>query len=100
MMFYFQVKYLSLFGGGNVKDTVGRVMKEIMTCDLARQYNFLGQKGKFPFGTLRLASAVYSKLLKLLLFIFIEPDLAVTCILQMEGTSFFVSSCQTGALVN
>ena len=56
-----QVKYLSLFGGTNVRETVNRLLKEVMANDLAVKYNFLGQKGKLQLSNLRIISVLYSK---------------------------------------
>ena len=62
MSFIFQMKYLSQYGGNSVRETVTRIMVELLTNDLAIQYNLNGQKGKMSFGKLHLANVLFSKL--------------------------------------
>ena len=50
-----------MFGGGSVRDIVGRIMREVITNQLARQYNMKGQKGKNKFTGLQLLTVLYSK---------------------------------------
>lgn len=42
----FKVRKLSVFGGMDVRETVYRLMKEVMSNMLGREYNMNGLKGK------------------------------------------------------
>ena len=44
-----------------MQETVTRIMVELLTNDLAIQYNLNGQKGKMSFGKLHLANVLFSK---------------------------------------
>ena len=45
-----------------MRETVTRIVVELLTNDLAIQYNLNGQKGKMSFGKLHLANVLFSKL--------------------------------------
>ena len=49
-----------------MRETVTRIMVELLTNDLAIQYNLNGQKGKMSFGKLHLANVLFSKLFNLI----------------------------------
>ncbi|KAL4240527.1 hypothetical protein ACF0H5_001319 [Mactra antiquata] len=57
--FQSMVQFLSSYGGGNVRETVDRIMKEVMTNDAAKLYNMKGMKGKLKFEELRLLKVLY-----------------------------------------
>ena len=50
---------MSDIGGSDLDDVVKRVMKFMLSDDLARQYNFTGQKGKSKFSSLELSQVLY-----------------------------------------
>jgi hypothetical protein len=52
---------MSNIGGSNLDDVVKRVMKFMLTDDLARLYNFTGQRGKGKFGSLELCQVLFGK---------------------------------------
>jgi hypothetical protein len=54
---------LAAFGGRTIKENVGRLLKEVLTNGLAEKYNWLGQKGKLPIGSLKLIKVIFSKYL-------------------------------------
>ncbi|WAR11985.1 hypothetical protein MAR_026165, partial [Mya arenaria] len=53
------VRYLSMFGGADVRETVDRLMKETMSNQLAREYNMKGLKGKKKFRSLQILNVLY-----------------------------------------
>ena len=55
------MKYLAEYGGQTLKETVWRIMKEVMTNQLALKFNWCGTKGKAAFKDLRLSNVLFSK---------------------------------------
>ncbi|XP_028437750.1 uncharacterized protein LOC114558163 isoform X2 [Perca flavescens] len=51
-------RYLTSLGGTSAKDIVHRIMREIMTNELANNFNWQGRGQKSPFSTLLLAKVV------------------------------------------
>ncbi|XP_056120986.1 uncharacterized protein LOC130099344 [Rhinichthys klamathensis goyatoka] len=51
-------RYLTSLGGTSAKDIVHRIMREIMTNELANKFNWQGRGQKSPFSTLLLAKVV------------------------------------------
>lgn len=58
----FKIKYFSMFGGGDVREAVERILKEVIVTKLAREYNMKGLKGKRKFAGLQMMTVLYSKL--------------------------------------
>ncbi|KAG1667763.1 hypothetical protein GQR58_018270 [Nymphon striatum] len=54
------VKYLSSFGGQNVKDTISKMLKEVMTNKLALKYSLLGRGNKSSFAKLRIVLVIFT----------------------------------------
>jgi len=50
---------MSEIGGSDLDDVVRRVMKFMLSDDLARLYNFTGQRGKNKFGSLDLFQGLF-----------------------------------------
>lgn len=52
-------------GGTSVDDATRRMMKYILSNELAMQYNLFGRHGKKKFKDLRLFNVVYGKLINI-----------------------------------
>ena len=55
---------MSDIGGSDLDDVVKRVMKFMLSDDLARQYNFTDQKEKNKFSSLELLQVLYGLYLR------------------------------------
>jgi hypothetical protein len=64
-----QVRYFSNIGGASLKSMTKRIMKDTLQNSLAVQFNWTGAKTKMAFGSLKLCSAVCSKLLQYSYFV-------------------------------
>lgn len=60
-LIFFQVLTLGLAGGVNLKDTVWRVMKQLIQNDLACKINWTGLNGKMAFKSLEIRNVVTGK---------------------------------------
>jgi len=63
---------MSAIGGANLNDTTYRVLKAVISDDLAQKFSYAGQTGKSAFGTTILKSCVCGKdkeAISLLIFI-------------------------------
>lgn len=58
------IKHLSLIGGSDVKDTVWRLMKHLITNTLAKDTNWRGVNGKTSMASLHLKTAVIAAVRK------------------------------------
>jgi hypothetical protein len=45
-----------------LRDVINGILRQLLTVNLQRRYNWYGQKGKLPFGKLKIANLVCSKL--------------------------------------
>ena len=58
---YFQIRYLSLVGGGDAAETARRVMKKLGTNQLWSSFNVHGRKGKRGLKNTRFFPVIVSK---------------------------------------
>jgi len=57
--FVVKVLHLSMFGGHDVKQTVGGVMGKLLRRSVCLLYSYMGRKGKLSFCDLRTCKAVF-----------------------------------------
>ncbi|KAL5015191.1 hypothetical protein ScPMuIL_009461 [Solemya velum] len=53
------VNHLSTFGGRTLKESISRLLRELITNHLADLYNWSGAKGKLPLGNTKMVSIVF-----------------------------------------
>lgn len=56
---FLQVNYLGLIGGLTIKTTAFNILKALLMNNLARQFNFCGQRGKHSFKSLLLKEVLH-----------------------------------------
>lgn len=54
MFFFLQIQHLSCIGGDSVSSLVRRILRRVISSEVAVKYNFSGAKGKNSFHTLQL----------------------------------------------
>ena len=64
-----QTRYLCSLGGTTPKDIVHRIMKYVITDELARKFNWQGRGDKSPFSARILAKAVIGTVLNIILHV-------------------------------
>lgn len=57
----FQIYHLSRIGGSTPKEATKRILKTILTDEVAEKFSFYGLKNKKPFAKLTLKDTVFSK---------------------------------------
>jgi len=55
---HLQVQYLSMLGGVGPKDVIKKIMKQVLTDDLAKEFNWQGRGDKRPFSQLAILTDV------------------------------------------
>jgi len=53
-----KVRYLQSIGGGNLSETVYRIVGRIISHELGSTYSYFGKKGKAKFKDLHIAKAI------------------------------------------
>jgi len=61
LVFSLQVKFLSRLGGFGPKDVIKNIMQQVLTDDLAKEFNWQGRGDKKPFSKLILADVIKGK---------------------------------------
>lgn len=59
--YLFQVNWLGLIGGADVRDCTWRILKRVIANSLAKNLNWRGVNGKTSLATLQLREVVISK---------------------------------------
>ena len=83
-----QIARLAVIGGKSLKDVIAGLLRQLLTVQMQRHYNWYGQKGKLKSGSLKLAALVCSKYIhSVYTLLFPHP------FLDVDGCFWIVSTC-------